>query len=443
MILADFSPLLQGLLFGSQHSFNSLTSSNDYSPNCPIDIPYSCTNDTTVNDLCCFEYPGGILLQTQFWNYAPSKPNLNRTELEEELGPISSFTIHGLWPDDCSGGYPQFCRRDLFIDDVYYLLKSKDLNEDDPSLPISGAELLNNLETYWKSNNGNHESLWIHEYNKHGTCLSTLQPSCYERWAGNDNNGKSDKSYYKKRAVYDYFRVSYDLFKKLDSYKMLEKHGITPSNETTYSKSQILQALSSEFEGVEAHINCDSRNALTEVWYYHHLKGSILNEKFQPIPPLKSFSRCKDEGIKYYPKGFSPRRGGAPGKKPALRGTIRVSDYGGFLIKNGKWMTKGTPANFELIKAAFGNFYLKSRNGYCSVKDESGNELVCSGRSQQFATQFEYDEEAGLLGYSGSYEWATDKYPKNSRTRRESVFSVSNGLNGDLKYKFKLRFNKK
>ncbi|KAL3232223.1 Ribonuclease T2-like [Nakaseomyces bracarensis] len=442
MILRDISPLLQGLLFGSQYPSNLAAS--DFAPNCPIDLPFSCTNDTSISDLCCFEYPGGILLQTQFWNYAPSKPNLNQTELEEELGPISSFTIHGLWPDDCSGGYPQFCRRNLFIDDVYYLLKSKELNGDDPSLPISGEDLLEKLDTYWKSNNGNHESLWIHEYNKHGTCLSTLQPNCYKRWAGVDNNEANlSDQYYKKRAVYDYFRVSYDLFAKLDSYKMLEKHGISPSNTTSYSKAEILQALSSEFDGVEAHINCDSKNALTEIWYYHHLKGSILDEQFQPIPSLKSFSRCKDEGIKYYPKGYNPRRNYPPGKKPALRGTLRVSDYGGFLIKNGKWMTKGTPANFELIKAAFGNFYLKSRNGFCSVKDENSNELVCRGRSQQLATQFEYDEETGLIGYSGSFEWATDKYPKNSRTRRESIFSVSNGQNKELKYKFKLRFNKR
>ena len=43
----------------------------------------SCKNTTVVADTCCFNAPGGQLLQTQFWDTSPS------------TGPSNSWTIHG------------------------------------------------------------------------------------------------------------------------------------------------------------------------------------------------------------------------------------------------------------------------------------------------------------------------------------------------------------
>jgi ribonuclease T2 len=45
----------------------------------------SCHNTTVVENLCCFNAPGGQLLQTQFWDTAPA------------TGPDDSWTLHGLW----------------------------------------------------------------------------------------------------------------------------------------------------------------------------------------------------------------------------------------------------------------------------------------------------------------------------------------------------------
>jgi len=45
----------------------------------------SCHNTSVVEDLCCFNAPGGSLLQTQFWDTKPV------------TGPVDSWTIHGLW----------------------------------------------------------------------------------------------------------------------------------------------------------------------------------------------------------------------------------------------------------------------------------------------------------------------------------------------------------
>lgn len=45
----------------------------------------SCHNTTVVQDLCCFNAPGGSLLLTQFWDFDPA------------TGPDDAWTIHGLW----------------------------------------------------------------------------------------------------------------------------------------------------------------------------------------------------------------------------------------------------------------------------------------------------------------------------------------------------------
>lgn len=52
---------------------------------CPSNVPLSCHNSTAVSDSCCFNAPGGVLLQTQFWDTDPA------------TGPVDSWTIHGLW----------------------------------------------------------------------------------------------------------------------------------------------------------------------------------------------------------------------------------------------------------------------------------------------------------------------------------------------------------
>lgn len=52
---------------------------------CPNPLGLSCHNTTAVANLCCFNAPGGQLLQTQFWDTAPA------------TGPDDSWTLHGLW----------------------------------------------------------------------------------------------------------------------------------------------------------------------------------------------------------------------------------------------------------------------------------------------------------------------------------------------------------
>jgi ribonuclease T2 len=56
----------------------------DFVQSCPMP-QLSCHNTTVVENLCCFNAPGGQILQTQFWDTNPP------------TGPSDSWTLHGLW----------------------------------------------------------------------------------------------------------------------------------------------------------------------------------------------------------------------------------------------------------------------------------------------------------------------------------------------------------
>ena len=121
-----------------------------------FDYPLSCTNTTAVQDLCCFNYPGGELLQTQFWDTDPA------------TGPANHWTVHGLWPDHCDGTYSQYCDENRQYKNISAILQS-----------YGKTELLAYMEKYWKDQGGNDESFWEHEWGKHGTCISTFDTNCY------------------------------------------------------------------------------------------------------------------------------------------------------------------------------------------------------------------------------------------------------------------------
>lgn len=143
------------------------------------------------------------------------------------------------------------------------------------------------MDKYWKDWEGDDESFWEHEWGKHGTCMSTLEPRCYPDHKVGDE-------------VVDYFIKAASLFKKLPSYQWLAEAGIYPSTTETFTMAQIQEALASH-HGHDVIINCNSNDELNERWYHYNAYGSISSGVFVAVDPVGSPSTCPDTGIKYLP----------------------------------------------------------------------------------------------------------------------------------------------
>jgi ribonuclease T2 len=71
-------------------------------------------------------------------------------------------------PDLCDGTYPQFCTSAPNYSNISDIISAS-----------QNPELLDFMNSYWLPDSGTPESFWEHEWNKHGTCINTLAPSCY------------------------------------------------------------------------------------------------------------------------------------------------------------------------------------------------------------------------------------------------------------------------
>ncbi|KAJ5594817.1 uncharacterized protein N7459_001025 [Penicillium hispanicum] len=159
----------------------------------------SCRTKYHGQDTCCFNYPGGQMLQTQFWDVDPA------------VGPDDSWTIHGLWPDHCNGGFDQFCDSRRKYSNISLIL-----------VDSGRGDLLEYMSEYWKDFRGDDANLWQHEWNKHGTCVSTLETQCYE-------------DYLPQQEVVDYFDKTVEVFQQVPSYKVKDGKLAYEGNTTFYA----------------------------------------------------------------------------------------------------------------------------------------------------------------------------------------------------------------
>jgi ribonuclease T2 len=258
------------------------------------------------------------------------------------------------------------------------------------------------MNTYWVDINGDNESFWEHEWGKHGTCMSTLKPTCIA-------SGGPDAVAYFSRTV--------GLFKTLPTYEWLASQGITPSTTQTYTLSQLTSALKAA-SGYTPALDCSGSN-INQIYWYFNLKGSVVDGEFVPINAPIAGS-CGSSGLKYPPKtgGGTPTTtsdGPAPTGLPT-KATIKASSTG-CLLSYGTWSTQ-TCATFTLAGSGSG-FTLTSSKGSCGV---SGGSFSCgTGLSSTFTATTSGSQL--LLAYSGSTAWTSDAVP--SGTVQQTVYTGS------------------
>lgn len=312
-------------LFGSQYPVKYCNTFN---------APYTCENKTEYSNECCFEKDGFMLL-AQFWDYdlslgklvsnstnstatnstTNSTSSVNSTEFagtdsyEWGIGyfgewlksqwssptidpsshmPIDkSFTIHGLWSDKCDGTWEQYCQPDLEVPE------DADLEE----LLVNDFDkeaLFKLMETYWVNTadsnvaGDSNQKLWIHEYNKHATCMNTVNPSCFT------------DSYKEHEAAVLFWQKVTQIWDSLNTYEFLSASGIVPTTAKQYKLSDIQDALSKFHGDKEVHIGCTKAGIMNEIWYYYLLKGSVFTGTYKYEDALGS-STCP-EYVWYIPK---------------------------------------------------------------------------------------------------------------------------------------------
>lgn len=344
---------------------------------CPANLPMTCQNSTPIDNECCFESPGGIMLQTQFWDYYPA------------IGANDSFTLHGLWPDNCDGTYEQFCDTTLNI--------KKGEIKDIVVGTFGDDALYSKIADNWKNFNGDDEALWIHEWSKHATCIKTIRPTCYDKPKPGQN-------------IYDFFKTAVALYEAYPTFEFLKKRGIVPSLTATYSKSAIAEALSENFGGHSVFYKCNRYGALQEIWYYHYLRGPLRNGEFVQIPAQLS-TNCP-ENVKFLPKGeFKPPPTQPPKDPQGKRGTLKLTNHPGCLISNGQHYTQGTCATFRLSDLQFGGSNLRSSRGVCGVNDEG--EFNCNRQNTPARFQFNVNKNTGVVSYGGQSTWCFNSKNKH------------------------------
>ncbi|KAF5348095.1 hypothetical protein D9757_013743 [Collybiopsis confluens] len=245
------------------------------------------------------------------------------------------------------------------------------------STMVVGSEF--GIQMFWKNDpdDGTDEEFWSHKWDTHGTCYSTLRPTCLPSGSPSGTD-------------------------TLPTYTWLANQGITPSSSTTHTLTSLENALAAE-AGVKPMLTC-SGNDLNQIAWYFNLKGSLIDGVFAPIDSPEA-SSCPPSGILYPPKtgspvsttsptgtSTSPVSTGTPGTLPA-NAQIHAMQSGtqvGGLLTLGTWSTQ-TLATMTLSGTS-SSFTMTSSKGSCGV---SGGTLACG--SGVTATTFSAATSGGNL----------------------------------------------
>ncbi|KAG1850623.1 ribonuclease T2 [Suillus subalutaceus] len=293
-----FSVICRPLLVSQSWSPSILTTYPNIEACVGLPVQYSCENTTVLTDSCCNVVQGGLVLQTQFWD------TYTGLESQGQLLPQGSWTIHGLWPDNCDGSYNEYCD----LSRQYDPTPSPSTLPDGTVVPpyhgpsvrtfiqdFGRYDLLQYMDEYWINQGAPNENFWAHEFSTHATCTSTFDVACYE------------PGYQEHQEVVNFYETVTKVFQMYPTYNMLAAAGILPSNTTTYTLSQITNVLYSQ-TGAVPYLGCYGNGTiLDEVWYFHHVLGTEQYGHFKTLNSTTP-SSCAETGIWYYERTTTSER---------------------------------------------------------------------------------------------------------------------------------------
>ena len=140
----------------------------------------------------------------------------------------------------------------------------------------------------------------------------------------------------------EFYETAITYYRRLPTYDWLAEAGITPSNSTTYTLSDMQNALSSKW-GAVPYLGCsgprynetaagkgstdDGRTSLDELWYYQHVLGKPQNAISVPVPATSPVTSCATSkgAINYYERTPSSVQAVPAGEGPTGNGTSTAS----------------------------------------------------------------------------------------------------------------------
>jgi len=160
----------------------------------------------------------------------------------------ANWTVHGLWPTQYGKIAPGFCNSTWKFDPKVLDPIMEEMMEFWPDVEMRGQP----------------DSLWDHEWCKHGTCATQLKET------------KDELSYFSKGC---------ELARENPITEWLEKAGVVPADDQSYSLDQVWGAVMQGTEGTKPHIDCVK------------IEGQVFLSEIK-VCYYKNFTRASCEGIK-------------------------------------------------------------------------------------------------------------------------------------------------
>ncbi|ORX76817.1 ribonuclease T2 [Anaeromyces robustus] len=287
--MKQFIKIVSALFISAQtfgKALDSYATIEKTKPKCPASDIVACSYSQGLFDKCCIPDQGHFTLALQWIpsyckNAGSNKPCKKGTLKKVEK---DTWTLHGLWPGNCDGdSYSTNCNPSRYEDDIEGVIRSKD------------PELLYEMEKIWLSGSSDASKdnnwFWVHEWNKHGQCVSTITPECL----GPDYKEDDD--------ILTFFEKAVELRSLYDLYPVLKRRNIIPSDKQGYSLDTLQNAFKSAFNNTQVEINCvynksEKRQYMSEVRLCFHAKNAFDIEG--PINCNKAYAKCNPKNPVFY-----------------------------------------------------------------------------------------------------------------------------------------------